>query len=78
MHGFLRFGAIGCSTFGDGAASQSVLARGCDSGRFRVRIFRVFTSNWWRSINRTLLKRAKLRASARDKQTAEANSLLGR
>jgi hypothetical protein len=77
MHGFLHFGAIGCSASVMAPAAQSMLARGCDSGRFRVRIFRVFTSNWRRSINPTLpLKRAKASAVTQDEQTAEANSML--
>ena len=53
MHGFLHFGAIGCSASVMAPPAQSMPARGCDSGRFRVRIFRVFASNWPGPINRT-------------------------
>jgi hypothetical protein len=79
MHGFLPFGAIGCGASLMAPAAQSMLARGCDSGRFRVRIFRVFTLNWWRSINRTLLaERTKASAvRSRQAQTTKANSMLG-
>jgi hypothetical protein len=78
MHGFLHFGAIGCSASVMARPAQSMLARGCDSGRFRVRIFRLFASNWPGPINRTRsAERRKASAVTQDEQTAEASSMLG-
>jgi hypothetical protein len=77
MHGFLHFGAVGCSASVMAPAAQSMLARSCDSGRFRARIFCVFASNSTGPINRTPpQKRAKASAVTQDEQTAEANSML--
>ena len=68
MHGFLHFGANGCSASVMAPAAQSMLARGCDSGRFRVRIFRVFASNWPGPINRTRSAERRKASAVRSRQ----------
>jgi hypothetical protein len=50
------------------AAAATRRCMACDSGRFRVRIFREFTSNWRRSINRTPTLNTQKASAVRSRQ----------